>query len=82
LNFEGWVAAVNTPSFLLWIFALEGIAALDKLAITCCVLQLAAAVARLERKTDWKAVEPITETFLWFESACDASGRGLWEEVE
>jgi hypothetical protein len=68
------------PNTLLWMLILGGIAASETLDRTWYVRNLAALSGALNF-TEWKDVAEEVENYLWLESACDAGGRSLWNEV-
>jgi hypothetical protein len=68
------------PNALLWMLVLGGIAASETVDRTWYVRNLAALSSAL-RFAEWKDVAEEVESFLWLESACDAGGRSLWNEV-
>jgi hypothetical protein len=69
------------PETLLWMLILGGIAASETTDRPWYVRKLAA-LSRVLNLTEWKDVAEEAENYLWLESACDAGGSSLWNEVE
>ena len=68
------------PKTLLWMLILGGIAALETTDRAWYVRNLAALSSALNL-AEWKDVAEEAENYLWLESACDAGGSSLWDEV-
>jgi hypothetical protein len=69
------------PKTLLWMLILGGIAASETTDRAWYVQNLAALSIALNL-TEWKDVAEEAENYLWLESACDAGGSSLWNEVK
>ena len=68
------------PKTLLWILILGGIAAFNTPERVWYVQKLKAISSLLECSL-WEAVVDELRSYLWLDSACEAGGRVLWEEV-
>jgi hypothetical protein len=68
------------PNTLLWILILGGIASLDTEERVWYVQNLAAVSTSLNL-FEWENVVENLKHYLWLQSACDTSGRALWQEV-
>lgn len=69
------------PKTLLWMLILGGIAASETTHRAWYVRNLAALSSALDL-TEWKDIAEEAENYLWLESACDAGGSSLWDEVK
>jgi len=68
------------PKTLVWVLVLGGISALET-AERQWYVRLLASVSSSFKVSTWEDVLEGLKTHLWLESACDAGGRNLWEEV-
>ncbi|PMD48019.1 hypothetical protein L207DRAFT_505123, partial [Hyaloscypha variabilis F] len=69
------------PKTLLWMLILGGIAASGTSDRAWYVRNLVALSEALNL-TEWEDAALETENYLWLESACDAGGNSLWNEVK
>jgi hypothetical protein len=69
------------PKTLLWMLILGGIAASGTSDRAWYVRNLVA-LSEASNLTEWEDAALETENYLWLESACDAGGNSLWNEVK